>query len=102
MCIRDSNNTQAFTQAVNAQGLCGYNDWYVPDHDELKSLVNYGKFSPSIDTNYFPNTQSSWYWSSSPVAYNGDGAWLVYLDSGYGSYAFKDLALFVRLVRASQ
>ena len=61
------NNTQAFTQAVNAQGLCGYNDWYVPDHDELKSLVNYGKFSPSIDTNYFPNTQSSWYWSSSPL-----------------------------------
>lgn len=47
------NNTQAFTQMVNQQGLCGYKDWYLPDYDELKSIINYGKFNPAIDTNYF-------------------------------------------------
>jgi PKD repeat protein len=100
--VNDGNNTQAFTKAVNAQGLCGYTDWYVPDHDELKSLVNYGKFNPSIDTNFFPNTQSNWYWSSSPVASGGGDAWGVDFGGGGGGGDAKANSFFVRLVRASQ
>ena len=68
---------------ANSEQLCGFADWRVPDLYELASLVrcrggsyknldagcsgSYQK--PTIDTDYFPNAKSSWYWSASPNAY---------------------------------
>ena len=68
--------------AANFEQLCGFADWRVPDLFELASLVrcrggsyqnlddgcsgSYQK--PTIDTDYFPNAKSSWYWSASPYA----------------------------------
>jgi len=31
-------NTQAFVAAVNAQGLCGFNDWRMPDQWQSKPI----------------------------------------------------------------
>ncbi|MCB1659804.1 MAG: DUF1566 domain-containing protein, partial [Pseudomonadales bacterium] len=95
-------NTQAFAQAVNAQGLCGHNDWRLPNVEELRGIVNYNKYNPAIDTAYFVNTQSDWYWSSSPVAYNSSDAWFVYFDHGGGYNNNKYVSGYVRLVRSSQ
>ncbi|WP_297927272.1 DUF1566 domain-containing protein, partial [uncultured Agitococcus sp.] len=100
--VNNGNNTQAFAQAVNAQGLCGHNNWRLPSKEELRSIVNYGKFNPAIDSAYFPNTQSDWYWSSSPVAYYSGSAWIVFFNGGSGSYNVKYAFHYVRLVRASQ
>ena len=101
------NNTQAFAQAVNSQSLCGHNDWRLPSKKEFHSIVNYGKYNPAIDSAYFPNTVSSSYWSSSPVASNSNGAWVVYFGIGnYGGngnyYYYKQNGYYVRLVRSSQ
>jgi hypothetical protein len=74
-------NTHAYTQAVNARGLCGGKDWRMPAVEELLSLVNRAYF-PTIELGYFPDTYS-YYWSSSPVASSDNSAWLVYFYNGY-------------------
>ncbi|MCB1656813.1 MAG: DUF1566 domain-containing protein [Pseudomonadales bacterium] len=99
-------NTQAFTQAVNAQdngqGLCGHNDWRLPSKQELHSIVNYGKYNPAIDSAYFPNTVNSYYWSSSPVASFSNRAWIVDFYDGNDGSNSKNVNNYVRLVRSGQ
>ncbi|VAW39924.1 hypothetical protein MNBD_GAMMA01-855 [hydrothermal vent metagenome] len=82
--------------------LCGFDNWRVPTVAELSSIANKGTFNPSIDTNYFPNTVSTWFWSSSPIADNAFGTWTVYFYSGYDNYYGRDNYGRVRLVRSGQ
>ena len=58
----------AFATSVNSQTLCGNNDWRVPSKFELLGIAKSGETNPSIDTTYFPNTQSYFFWSSSYYA----------------------------------
>lgn len=95
-------NTQAYVTAVNAAALCGKTDWRLPTREELHSIVNYGASSPAIDSNYFPNTKSDFYWSSSSYAGNPSNAWFVFFNGGGGSYGNKAFSYYVRLVRSSQ
>ena len=57
---------------TNSESLCGFTNWQVPNIDQLASIVHYGRINPSIDTNYFPNTTASYFWSASPNAYYSD------------------------------
>lgn len=106
------NNTFAFVNAVNAQSLCGHNDWRLPDRMELTGLVDYSKPppGPTIDTAYFPNTALpeqpydffGGYWTSAPCAQKYDRAWGVNFGNGssgdgYQKYSFS----YVRVVRSS-
>ncbi len=104
-CSTQNNcNTDAFTNAVNAKGLCGKKDWRVPTKDELGGLltttstinqpINYNLF---IDANYFPNT-NYYYWSSSPGTYDSSIAWYVGFMSGNSYYYVKYYGNSVRLV----
>lgn len=86
---------------VNQAGLCGKKDWRVPKVDELKSLVKKGAIKPSIDTEFFPNTPVSCFWSSSPYADSSDYARSVYFGNGRGYYGNKGYMELVRLVRGS-
>jgi hypothetical protein len=110
---KDNCNTDAFTNAVNAKGLCGKKDWRMPTKDELMKLVvcSDGKYdmdgfctnitvsTPTINSTYFPNTLDRGYWSSSPYADDSGSAWYVHFYYGnssfYGKYGYN----FVRLVR---
>lgn len=61
----DDWNTLVTT--LNDQALCGFSDWRIPHIKELSTLVDRGKsIGPTIDTHYFPNTMSHYYWSSTP------------------------------------
>ncbi|MBK8639209.1 MAG: DUF1566 domain-containing protein [Chromatiaceae bacterium] len=96
-------DTAKFAADVNQAGLCGASDWRLPTVEELLSIVDYSGYSPAIDSAWFPNTLSSWYWSSSPVAYLDIYAWIVYFDSGTCGYGFyKSDGNPVRLVRGGQ
>ncbi|MBT6478936.1 MAG: DUF1566 domain-containing protein, partial [Gammaproteobacteria bacterium] len=70
--------------------------------EQLRTIVDYSRYNPSINQGYFPNTKSSYYWSSSPYAYYSPNAWHVGFDGGYGNRSGKYNYEYVRLVRGGQ
>ncbi|WP_288985915.1 DUF1566 domain-containing protein [uncultured Pseudoalteromonas sp.] len=93
-------NTHAYVERVNTQSLCGASDWRMPTRLELMGIVDNGTKKPAIDMGYFPQTQLSWFWSSSPYVVNG-GVWYVGFGNGYVGYGgTKDFNNYVRLTRA--
>lgn len=101
-------NTQAFVAAVNAQGLCGANNWRLPTPQELMSLVNHRLVGTAIDTTYFPDIPSSEttarvFWSGHSLALSGPHAWNISFLSEYVSNDFSKANHYgVRLVRSGQ
>ena len=95
-------NTDAFINAMNRAHFGGYSDWRLPTIKELAYLADSSRTNPSINTNYFPNTVSSWYWSSSTSAIYPYHAWGVGFRHGYDSYNYKYFHGYVRAVRGRQ
>ena len=86
--------------------LAGYDDWRIPNTDELQSIVDYSHYNPSIDTATFPGTVQSGYWSSTTYTGGGGDVWAVWFNYGYvsnyGSGNSKANAYAVRAVRGGQ
>ena len=97
----DWEHALAYCEGLN---LGGYTDWRLPNEKELRSLVDYSRYNPAINTTYFPNTVtvSSFYWSSTTYASNADYAWGVYFHYGYHSHYDKSDSYDVRAVRGGQ
>lgn len=117
-------DTYAYTLAVNAQKLCGYSDWRLPERWELRSIVDYGKDMShrrtseqfeendnnlaTIDIAYFPHTPTHWYWSATPFAESPDHAWRVFFYDGGDRFGTKEggkvngIPVYARLVRGGQ
>ena len=98
-------DTYAYVQAVNAAIWCGAKDWRMPTERELKSIVRRDRQYPTIDMDWFPNTLSTYYWSSSPVA-GGYDAWVVNFSNGdfngTSPWDSKGNGSNLRLVRGGQ
>ncbi|MCF7983825.1 MAG: HYR domain-containing protein [Thiohalocapsa sp.] len=95
-------NSEAFAARVNAEGLCGADDWRVPEVEELRSIVDYSRFFPAIDPDFFPNTAVSHYWTASPSALASGFSWYVFFPYGTVLDGFNANAYHVRLVRGGQ
>lgn len=88
--------------ACETSGYAGYTDWRMPNIKELVSIADYSRQSPGINTAYFLNAQSNYYWSSTTYMPDTTYAWLVGFGSG-GMYSNgKVFTTYVRCVRGGQ
>jgi PBP1b-binding outer membrane lipoprotein LpoB len=112
-CSITNCNTEEYIAKVNSQGLCNFRDWRLPTHNELLSILHFGKAAaPMIDANYFPNTTESltapvWYWTQDSSAdgfinEQAQNAWAIDFSSGNDNFLNKSTAGRVRLVRAGR
>lgn len=101
-CTGSNCDTQSYAVAVNATTLCGYTDWRMPTYRELLTLVNKGASNPSIETNFFPNTIATPFWTASSAASVPANAWYVDFAGGLTGNIDKSIIFSVRLVRGGQ
>lgn len=89
---------------ANGLNLCGFNDWRLPNVNELKSLVNSELDNPVSVLNIlgFSNVQPYLYWSSSSYARIPAFAWVVSLYNGSVSADAKTATNHVWPVRAGR
>jgi hypothetical protein len=72
-----------YVASINSgSGLCGHNDWHLPNVNELESLVNAGQSDSTgwLNTQGFINVQAEYYWSSTSNSQDATGAWAVLMD----------------------
>lgn len=99
------SSSHSWTQALllaNGSAHAGFNDWRLPNSEELQSLVETGCFEPSINSATFPATESSLYWSSTTYAIDSTVAWNVSFSIGTSELRGKSNFLYVRLVRSGR
>ena len=94
----------ALVEAANKSGSNwkGYSDWRLPSLPELQTIVKAGANNPAIDTEAFPGTLDSDFWSSSPSPDYSNEAWFVYFNYGYAYFDYRSNTHSVRLVRGGQ
>ena len=95
---------KTWQSAINyceALTLGDYDDWRLPNINELLSIVDDTKINPSMSS-VFKSFASSNYWSSTTNAYYSSNAWLVGFYYGYQDYNNKNNSIYVRCVRAGQ
>ena len=96
-----SCDTDAYVAAVNAAHLCGQTGWRLPTVEELRSIVDYGRYGPAFDWQvYFANTPAaSSSWTAWPDAADARYARAISHNYGDDSRLLKSTGQFVRLVR---
>ncbi len=96
-------NWRQALQAAETERLTTGVSWRVPNFKELASITDGKCHNPAINTAFFPNTLSSFYWTASPSAYPEGGldAWSFSIEfSGGGSFHLsRSRDMYVRLVR---
>ncbi len=97
-CIGGSALKYTWAAALN-EVINNYSGWRLPNINELSSIVELKCTAPAINITVFPNTQSDFYWSSSPYAGSNGSVIGIYFFQGGDSYNNKDERYYVRLVR---
>lgn len=89
--------TEALRYCENLE-FAGHDDWRLPNVRELQSIVDYGRYQPSIDPVF--SSEPSFYWSSTSHAEAPDIAWEVQFQYGFVYFSYKSvLNNCVRAVR---
>jgi len=106
MWAREAVKVTSWAEGENAAGklrTLGFEDWRVPTRRELLTLVDDTRSGPAIDTTFFPDCPSDWFWTSTSYAGSPAGyAWGIGFFYGNAHCPHHDDDGFVRAVRASQ
>jgi hypothetical protein len=100
-CTGSACDTSSLITVVNKQGLCGFNDWRLPEHMEPGS-INDPYIKPPGPTTYtkqFPNSIAAEYWTGSSYNLYPESAWAWNYIYGHDRVDRKKEAKHVRLVR---
>jgi len=93
---RVRQNWQQALEAAETSNWAGYDDWRLPNRNELQSLVDYSRYFPALDPLF---VSSHIYWSSTTYAANLDAAWTVSSNDGRVLPSNKTHNYYVRAVR---
>lgn len=102
-CAGADCDIAAYVQAVNAQVLCGFNDWRLPSKDEFSTISDRRPplKRPTIDITYFPETQIGEYWTANDYSFKHDAAWAWNFEFSHDRVDWKKAPKYVRLVRGT-
>ncbi len=93
------NQCAALNTANSGAGYAGIKTWRLPTSAEVETITDRSKYTPAIDTSFFPATVALFYWSSTTDVHSTPNAWYVIFqagDSGHGHD--KTEILYVRCV----
>lgn len=91
-----------YVTCLNASTFLGYNDWRLPNVNEMTGLLNAGEADSSawLNTQGFVNVDGNAYWTSTTDPTVTDNAWLIFMVGGdkvsttkssSGSHTFRAL-----------
>lgn len=96
----------SWNKAAAAAKKCraaGFDDFRLPTVEELSLLADRKRYSPAIDTDFFPDCPSDWFWTGDVYASSPGGvAWVVSFYDGYAYCDNQSYYGFVRAVRVGQ
>ena len=94
LCWQKSAKPEPATNWQDANDYCANlelgrkNDWRLPEIDELKSLVIIvPPEQVTIDTDFFTDTQTDYYWTATEYPKTEGTYWYVYFKTGYEGIA---------------
>ena len=99
-----SGDASEYVNMVNALNLCGFNDWRLPEAEELHNIVNYGVAGsgPKITADWFLHTETDAYWSATPDVHSTSFGWTMSFTADAGiKRTFRPNSHPVRLVRGA-
>jgi hypothetical protein len=91
-----------FITTLNNNNFGNNSDWRLPTVQELAYIVDRGAHDPSINTTYFQQTVTDYYWTSTIYTPDSTRAWNVYFGSGFVLGEPKTTLRYVRAVRGAQ
>ena len=93
--LKSWNDASAYCKSLK---LGEFNDWRLPDFDELLNIVEYKNYNPAIKSG-FKKVVPTLYWSMSQNISDSSKAWSIHFKDGTTKYSNKSSLHYVCCVR---